>query len=390
MKQYSSPFFLIIVLILTLFMIINPDATVEAAAEGLKLWATVVVPALLPFFIAAELMFSLGLVYLLSMFLEPVMQPLFRLPGCSALVVAMGFTSGFPVGALLSRKLYEEKLLTAEETERLTSFTNNSSPLFILGAIGVGMFASKEVGFLLAFSHYLANLLVGLFWRIKAPARIEMPRRDSNKRTASRVMLKEKWLNLEIGSVLSEAIKHSVNNILAIGGFILIFSVITRMLTLWGAMGLLAKLLQILLFFLDLSWHGAYGIAMGGFEMTIGIRTIATPHTTSLAAQLAAVSIVLAFSGLSVIAQIMGIFAGAPIRLSFYLSSRLLQMLFSCIITLLGYKYWLSHHALLPAITIEPYKILYSFDALTTAGYSFLCGCMILVILAITAIVIKR
>ena len=145
MKQYSSPFFLIIVLILTLFMIINPDATVEAAAEGLKLWATVVVPALLPFFIAAELMFSLGLVYLLSMFLEPVMQPLFRLPGCSALVVAMGFTSGFPVGALLSRKLYEEKLLTAEETERLTSFTNNSSPLFILGAIGVGKIGRAHV-----------------------------------------------------------------------------------------------------------------------------------------------------------------------------------------------------------------------------------------------------
>ena len=105
MKQYSSLFFLIIILILALFMIIHPEATVEAAAEGLKLWSMVVVPALLPFFIAAELMFSLGLVYILGLFLEPIMQPLFRLPGCSSLVVAMGFTSGFPVGALLSLRL---------------------------------------------------------------------------------------------------------------------------------------------------------------------------------------------------------------------------------------------------------------------------------------------
>jgi nucleoside recognition membrane protein YjiH len=60
MKQYSSLFFLIIILILTFFMIINPDATVEAALDGLKLWGLVVVPALLPFFIAAELLFSLG------------------------------------------------------------------------------------------------------------------------------------------------------------------------------------------------------------------------------------------------------------------------------------------------------------------------------------------
>jgi len=41
MKQYSSLFFLIIILILTFFMIINPDATVEAALDGLKLWGLV-------------------------------------------------------------------------------------------------------------------------------------------------------------------------------------------------------------------------------------------------------------------------------------------------------------------------------------------------------------
>ena len=132
MKQYSNLFFLIIILILAVFMIINPDETVRASYDGIKLWSLVVVPALLPFFIVAELLFSLGFVYFLGIVLEPIMQPLFRLPGSSSLVIAMGFTSGFPVGALLSRKLYDEKLLTAEETERLASFTNNSSPLFIL------------------------------------------------------------------------------------------------------------------------------------------------------------------------------------------------------------------------------------------------------------------
>ncbi|NLF46015.1 MAG: sporulation integral membrane protein YlbJ [Syntrophomonadaceae bacterium] len=389
MKQYSSLFFLIIILILALFMIIHPEATVEAAAEGLKLWSKVVLPALLPFFIVAELMFSLGLVYILGMFLEPIMQPLFRLPGCSSLVVAMGFTSGFPVGALLSRKLYDEKLLTAEETERLTSFTNNSSPLFILGAVGIGMFASREIGYLLALSHYAANFLVGILWKTKAPIRIKRNREKAREQTAARVLLQDKWLNLDIGSVLSEAIKNSVNNILAIGGFILIFSVITRMLTWWGVMGLLAKIIQNLLFFVDVSWQCAYGTAMGIFEMTIGIQTVAAAPAAGLSAQLAATSLVLAFSGLSVIAQIMGIFAGTPIRLSFYLLSRLMQMVFSCIITLLGYKFWLSRQGILPAITMDSYKILYSFDALSIVSYSILGSFILLIILVIMAIIIK-
>lgn len=389
MKQYSSLFFLIIILILTTFMIINPEATVSSATDGIKLWALVVVPALLPFFIAAELLFSLGMVYILGILLEPIMQPLFRLPGCSALVVAMGFTSGFPIGALLSRKLFDENLLTAEETERLASFTNNSSPLFILGAVGIGMFASREIGFLLAFSHYLSNLLVGVLWRSKAVTRIRKPAEDSNNRTASIKLLKAKWQNLDIGSILSEAVKNSINNILAIGGFILIFSVITRMLSLWGVMELLARLIQLPLFFLDISWQEYYGIAMGLFEMTIGTRTIAAANIVSLASQLAAVSIVLAFSGFSVIAQVMSIFAGTPIRLSFYLFSRLMQMFFSCIITLLGYKYWLSSYALLPTLTLEPYKILYSFDTLTIASYSILSSVLLLG-LFIMAATLKR
>jgi len=51
------------------------------------------------FFIVAELMVSLGFVNFLGVIMEPIMRPLFRLPGCSSLVIVMGFTSGFPIGA---------------------------------------------------------------------------------------------------------------------------------------------------------------------------------------------------------------------------------------------------------------------------------------------------
>lgn len=381
MKQYSNLFFLIIILILAVFMIINPDETVQASSDGIKLWSLVVVPALLPFFIVAELLFSLGFVYFLGIVLEPIMQPLFRLPGSSSLVIAMGFTSGFPVGALLSRKLYDEKLLTAEETERLASFTNNSSPLFILGAVGVGMFGSREIGFLLAFAHYLSNLIVGILWRFKAVRIIKSRTQSKVNWQLAISLLKDKCRDLSIGGVLGDAIKNSINNILAIGGFILIFSVITRMLTVWGFMSFMAQLLMPLLSFFDISYQGAFGVAMGIFEMTIGTRSIVTAAAPNLPGQLAAVSIILAFSGFSVIAQIMSIFAGTPIRMSFYILSRLIQMSLSCLITIFAYKYWLVDKVVLSVLKIEPYRYLYAFDAWTIACYSLLAGLLIIVVL---------
>ncbi|MGE5544671.1 MAG: nucleoside recognition domain-containing protein, partial [Bacillota bacterium] len=94
------------------FMIMEPAATLEAAAAGLKLWFRAVLPALFPFFVVCDLMVGLGVVRFLGVILEPVMRPLFRLPGQAGFVVAMGFTSGFPVGAVLTRQLYEKGSLS--------------------------------------------------------------------------------------------------------------------------------------------------------------------------------------------------------------------------------------------------------------------------------------
>ena len=68
------------------------------------------------------------------------MRPLFNIPGSGAFAVALGITSGYPVGAKISNELFESGECTKQEAERLLSFTNTSGPLFIVSAIGIGMF----------------------------------------------------------------------------------------------------------------------------------------------------------------------------------------------------------------------------------------------------------
>lgn len=385
MGNYSRIFFLIIILILTTFMIINPQETVTAAGMGFKLWFTILLPALLPFFIVAELMVSLGFVNFLGVILEPVMRPIFRLPGCSSLVVVMGFTSGFPIGAILSRKLYDENLLTADEAERLVSFTNNCSPLFILGAVGVGMFASPLAGYLLAFSHYLSNILVGIIWRFRGSPLISTFRREQPLFQEACQAFWQHQNTRGIGALLGDAIKNSLNNILAIAGFVIIFSVLTRMLSVWGIMDGIALMLSYLFKVFCLPYPVAYGLGMGVFEITLGTRTVVLASQADFLYKLLAVSIILAFSGFSIIAQVMSIMAGTAVRLSFYLLSRLIQIVLSLAITLFTYKMIVPHLAV-SSFTIPYYKVLYSFDAWNISLICLLMGLVLITLMMLLSL----
>lgn len=387
MKSFSSMFFLIIMLILAIFMMINPRETVQASAMGFELWYRILVPALLPFFIVADLLVSLHFVGLLGSLLEPVMRPLFRLPGCSALVVVMGYTSGFPVGAVLSRRLYEEGLLGPQETERLVAFTNNSSPLFIIGAIGVGMFDSAAAGYLLAVSHYAANLLVGFYWGHTTGTSL-------NKTAVTpRIALKKMWREMSedtagLGSLLGNAVRVSINNLLAIAGFIILFSVLTRMFTVWGILDILVVLAQQLLGWLGFSYQVLLGMGMGLFEVTLGSKTIAAA-ADALPVKLMAVTLILAFSGFSIIAQVMSIVAGLPVRLSFYLKSRVMQMGLASLITWFGYTFILLPRQSIPSAAISVHKILYAFDAWHLAIYSLFAGVLIIAVLMMISLCLR-
>ena len=375
LSKYSRYFFSSVIVILTVFMLINPRETVTAASSGFHLWYTTVFPALFPFFVAAELLVSLRFVNILGIWLEPIMRPIFNLPGCSSLVMVMGFTSGFPVGALLTRKLYEQQMLTADEAERLVSFTNNSSPLFIVGAIGVGMFGNPAAGYLLAAGHYLSNLLLGFIWRFRPPSpSLPQPRTDNYSDIQSTNTAVD-----GIGKILGNSINNALNNIIAVGGFIVIFSVLTRMLSLWGFMDLMATCLVKIFTCWHLSYPLAYGLSMGFFEITLGSKAAVAANSPEILSTLLVVSSILAFSGLSIIAQIMSIVAGMPIRLSFYILARIMQILLSALITYSIYRLFLAHTVSAMGVASLPvYKVLYSFNAWALSLYSMLAGCIII------------
>ena len=197
-------------------MLIWPSETYQGALYGLELWATILVPSLLPFFIIAEIILGLGIVRALGILLEPLMRPVFNLPGSASFVVLMGFTAGFPMGAVLTKRLVEENLCSIREAERLVAFTNNSSVAFILAAVATGLFHDPLLGIILAIAHYLSNLLVGIVLGIFSPRPVH-----SGKTTGSVKLFNRSALTLKseqknhpvLGDLMGNAVKKSLANV---------------------------------------------------------------------------------------------------------------------------------------------------------------------------------
>src|ERR1700730_11342063 len=107
--------FVIVAILVCLF--IFPHEGFIAALRGVSIWWDVLFPALFPFFVISEILLGFGIVHGVGTVLDPMMRPVFRLPGIGGFVMAMGFASGYPVGARLTSQLWDQRLVSREEAE---------------------------------------------------------------------------------------------------------------------------------------------------------------------------------------------------------------------------------------------------------------------------------
>ncbi|KKB42253.1 sporulation integral membrane protein YlbJ [Bacillus thermotolerans] len=335
---------LLLAFIVTAFagsLISFPEISLEASIRGLNMWWEIVFPSLLPFFIVSEMMIGLGVVSFIGFLLEPLMRPLFKVPGAGGFVWAMAMASGFPSGAKLTARLRQSGKLTQIEAERLVCFTNSSNPLFIVGAVAVGFFHDPQLGLLLAVAHYGGNLLVGLTMRLYHPKQEITPASASSFSLSSAFAAMHEAREEDgrpVGKLMGDAVISSIHTLLMIGGFIILFSVLNKVLFYLNVTSVLAAGAAAVLSLVNLPSELSVPFIAGVFEITLGSQMISQIDTADLLQQVIVVSFVLAFSGLSVHAQVASILAETDIRFRPFLTARLLHGLYSAGLAFLLWK----------------------------------------------------
>ncbi|MCF6095043.1 sporulation integral membrane protein YlbJ [Microaerobacter geothermalis] len=337
-------FFAVISFFLVISLIIYPEDAFSSALRGLKIWWDVVFPALLPFFITSEILMGFGVVHFMGVLLEPFMRPIFNVPGTGAFVLAMGLASGYPIGAKLTARLREQKLISRSEGERLVSFTNTADPLFMFGAVAVGFFQDVSLGIAIALAHYISSLMVGLIMRFHEPGgEVTKYRKNSNLNLFMRALQSMHRARISdgrtIGHLIGDAVTSSMNTMLLIGGFMIIFSVIINILSLVHLTDLIAAAITLIFIPLGIPSELSNAVIAGLFEITLGSQVASeTSSSVSMMYKIAIVGAITAWSGFSVHAQVASILSKTDIRYKPYFFARVLHAALAFVVTLTIWK----------------------------------------------------
>jgi len=290
-----------------------PQESVQAASDGLTLSFNVIIPSLFPFFVLSTLMVQLGLTQYFGRVLEPIMRPLFNVGGACSSAFVLGFVGGYPVGAKTAVALYENGQISRVEVERLLAFSNNSGPAFILGVVGISIFASSRVGLLLYAAHAAASILVGILFRRWGVRRPGGGRRQREPIQAVR------FSQAFIGSVTG-AFRSTLN----ICGFVIFFTVFIRLLFLAGAIPAIAGLLGDLLAGLGFDAGWASFLLIGLIELSSGVWSL-RDVAGQVPSAIAMAAFMLGWAGLSVHCQVLSFIGGSGLSVRSYILGKFLH-----------------------------------------------------------------
>lgn len=358
---FSVILLLTLILTITSIFVIHPAEILGASIHGIEIWWDVLFPALFPFLVISELMLGFGIVHFFGTLLDPLMRPLFRVPGSGGFVMAMGFAAGYPVGSRLTAQLREQELVTRTEGERLISFTTTSDPIFLIGAVSVGFFHQPEIALILMIAHYGGAVILGLIFRFFGRSQSQSIAEQNQSKQQNSSLLVQAFQAMHhsrirnrdpIGQLLLTSVENALKLVLVIGGLVVFFSVLMECLHHLHLLQLLYFILNTLFEWLMIPEMLAVPFVNGLFEVTLGTKAAGElSSSVPLMLKCAAAAFVLSWGGLSVHAQIASLLNQTDMRMGPFIWARLIHgfISFFSVILLWPATKWMTVQGFVPA-----------------------------------------
>ena len=274
-------------------------------AYSLHLWVTSLIPTMFPFFVISDILIQYHVTHYIPQFIKNAFCRLFGVSENAVSIFFLSCIGGFPSNARNTRKYYDLKLISKEEAEHILTFTHFSNPLFVLSTVAVFFFHQEKYGWIILFSHFMGNILIGLFFR------------KYNTPSSNYTLTNEKSQNFSF--LFIRAIKNAIDTLLLILGtltsFLIVSSLIIQALHLSAYPGIILK---------------------GILEMTMGIKELSLLPIPAIY-KVVITTMFLSFGGLSVHLQVLSQIADTDISYLPFFFARIIHALLSGLIVYFFY-----------------------------------------------------
>ncbi len=287
----------------------------QSCLDGLNVWFFNILPALFPFFVATRLLILLDIDDI--PLLDKLVKKLFGVNG-GGKIFLLSLLSGYPVGAKLVCDAHKNGQLDEISAKKMLAFCSVSGPMFVVGTVGIAVFHSIKIGYILLFCHIMSAIINGLVFRQKYgkvddKILIRVPHRSKN--------------------ILADSMIDSVNSILLVGGYIVLAYVLIDALNFLSIIPFFSNLVCKIPF-LNGQENTICVLLNGIVEMTRGVVDVASLGL-NVKIVLPFVSFLIGFGGFSVFFQSTTFMQELSIKKPTYLFQKFCQGIWAMIVTLI-------------------------------------------------------
>ncbi|WP_310605325.1 hypothetical protein [Anaerosporobacter sp.] len=296
-------------------IIVQPISALNGAKVGLLLWFNTVLPTLLPFIILSNFIIRFQVTDYICKVFSPILKRIFHISAIGCYPIIIGILSGFPMGAKTCSDLIKEGLLDREEGQYIMILVGNASYMFLTSFLAVSSLAIPNQKYQLLALVYLSSMISSSLYRF-----VNQKRKKKHSTTVYNTnsisiaeCIDETPLSM---TTVDHCILDGFTTITKVGGYIIMFSVLTQILsTLLEHFGIARFLL------------------LGSLEITTGIYLIAS-STLDIAKKIVLTITITSFGGFSSLAQVGSVIENSGLSLKTYLHYKVINSLFAFLLSI--------------------------------------------------------
>lgn len=162
-------------------LLLMPEKAAEGVRKGIDICASSVIPSLFPFMTLSSFLINSKLCLWRGRIADTVGRKLFLLPGSALSAIFMSLIGGFPVGAAMTAKLFENGEITKNQAQRMMLFCVNAGPAFVIGTVGASILSNTAAGGIILASLVISSLSIGFFSNLISDGKYTSPKECSGE-----------------------------------------------------------------------------------------------------------------------------------------------------------------------------------------------------------------
>lgn len=215
MTTKKNIYFLYLLILLEFIVLCKSKIVINSVMDSSLMFILKIFPSLFPTMVIGNLLVKENVQLIIPKFIKKIFKKLYGYNDTMTGIFIISMFTGTPSNAMYINEYLEKDLLNEKQAETLLCTTHFINPLFVIGGVGIGVFKSAKIGFLLLIVLWLSNFIKAFICRLKWE-------KDKNNELESNT--------LKFISDLSYVIKKSINSLLMIFGIVIMFNLLTTLI----------------------------------------------------------------------------------------------------------------------------------------------------------------